>query len=48
MKTRIGTVLRVNYTGNTAQFKAGHHPVTFDFAEDSTHRISVQNLAKAT
>jgi len=41
-------VLRLNYPADTAQFKAGYYPVTFDFAEDTTHKITVQNLAKAT
>ena len=43
-KTKIGTMLNVTYTADTAQFKAGNHPVTFDFAEDTNHKISVQNL----
>ncbi|MBM0107765.1 hypothetical protein JM946_23720 [Steroidobacter sp. S1-65] len=45
--TRLGTVLRLTYLGNTAEFNAGCHDVTFDFGEDAGHRLTVLNLAKA-
>lgn len=45
-KTKIGSPLTIDYPGDTSAFKAGHHPVTFDFAADASNRISVQNLGK--
>src|SRR5690606_20381696 len=46
-ETRLGTPLRIGYTGNTANFTVGTHEVTFDIGEDAAHKITVLNLAKA-
>lgn len=47
-QTKLGTQLRLEYTGNTTDFKVGTHWVTFDIGEEGGQNITVENLAKAT